>query len=219
MVLMKHHRPSRAARLIAALALPFALAACGGNVIVEDPPETTTGTATGPTCGSSLTLCDGHCVDLSSDPLNCGACNESCFGAECQAGTCQTGTTIACPSGATQCGDGCYYLASDHENCGTCGYSCFDDEECIGGTCSSGSCVTCAEFITPGSSPDGAPLCEGLSQELYEVLVECVCNGQCLPQCGDNACAGADLTPECQDCVTDTVNGCGNEFSECANDL
>jgi hypothetical protein len=76
------------------------------------------------------------------------------------------------------------------------------------------NCTTCADFLTNG----GDMLCPQ-SEAIYNTLVECVCNGACAGKCNDNACAGQDLTPECQDCITDTNKGCGNEFNECANDL
>jgi hypothetical protein len=50
-----------------------AIANCGGNVttIPGDP-------ACGCQCDPDDTLCDGKCVDLSTDPANCGACGHAC---------------------------------------------------------------------------------------------------------------------------------------------
>jgi DNA-binding beta-propeller fold protein YncE len=40
-------------------------------------------------CKSSRTACDQTCVDLDTDSLHCGACNNSCIGrATCQSGSC-----------------------------------------------------------------------------------------------------------------------------------
>ena len=40
-------------------------------------------------CKSSRTECDSACVDLDTDSLHCGACNNSCIGrATCQSGSC-----------------------------------------------------------------------------------------------------------------------------------
>lgn len=79
-----------------------------------------------------------------------------------------------------------------------------------------GGCVTCAEFITEGDP--GLGFCPG-SEELYNVLVECICAEKCVMQCAD-ACSGmADIGGECQECIQDPQFGCGNELNECANDI
>lgn len=89
-----------------------------------------------------------------------------------------------------------------------------------GGTGGS-SCMSCGVFITEGT--DTSMLCTGngppSSAELYNALGDCTCNGACSTVCTDNVCAGADITTECQACVTDTASGCGAEFNECANDI
>jgi hypothetical protein len=69
----------------------------------------------GATCTGGKISCGGKCVDPTSDPSNCGACNVKCAGtgAACCAGTCVTGTascsfsvTGASPaSGAVNGGD------------------------------------------------------------------------------------------------------------------
>ena len=41
-----------------------------------------------PLCDPPLTDCDGQCVELSSDPFNCGACRNRCATGICQSGTC-----------------------------------------------------------------------------------------------------------------------------------
>lgn len=77
---------------------------------------------------------------------------------------------------------------------------------------------TCAEAITP---PEGDPahLCEGPSAMLYDAFAQCVCVDSCAVECGANTCAGLATTATCQACLADAVNGCGNQFSACANDL
>ncbi len=77
---------------------------------------------------------------------------------------------------------------------------------------------TCAEAITP---PEGDPgkLCEGVSAQLYDALAQCVCVDACAIECGANTCAGQATSASCNACLTDPVNGCGNEFNACANDL
>lgn len=40
-------------------------------------------------CGGGLTLCSGQCIDVTSDPANCGACGASCPAmSTCAAGAC-----------------------------------------------------------------------------------------------------------------------------------
>jgi hypothetical protein len=41
------------------------------------------------TCEAGLAPCGAVCVDLSSDPANCGACGHDCLGGGCASGACQ----------------------------------------------------------------------------------------------------------------------------------
>ena len=48
---------------------------------------------TGPTCEPPSTICDGQCVNLQTNPSNCGACGVECpANSDCILGTCE-GTT------------------------------------------------------------------------------------------------------------------------------
>jgi hypothetical protein len=75
-------------------------------------------------CGSGYTNCSGSCVDLSSDPYNCGSCGRPCASDE----ACSGGSCVCVPDCAlAQCGpDGCGYT------CGTCetGMICSVDRQC-----------------------------------------------------------------------------------------
>jgi len=67
-------------RTAALLLLAASLAACKAEVV----------------CTSDQVTCDGQCISLASDPLNCGACGRSCgAGESCSAGLCCQGS--ACP--------------------------------------------------------------------------------------------------------------------------
>jgi hypothetical protein len=63
------------------------------NSFGECDPSGGGGTITTPVCAEGLTYCGGACVDLQSDPNNCGACGASCAGG---GGTCVGGTLAGC---------------------------------------------------------------------------------------------------------------------------
>ena len=91
-----------------------------------------TGGATEPTCASGLTLCGDACVDLTSDPANCGGCGTECpEGQLCSASACAT----ACTGGLTQCGQSCVDLMSSLVHCGGCDAPCLTGQECVNGNC------------------------------------------------------------------------------------
>jgi len=92
--------------------------------------------------------CRGQCFDLTSDPLNCGACGVACapppfFGAT-GAGVCRFGMCeLECYDGFADCnGDLKDYcetnIASDPLNCGACGRTC---DTLAGQACVNGECV------------------------------------------------------------------------------
>lgn len=83
----------------------------------------------------------GVCVDLSSDPANCGACNRVCPGginAVCDFGAC----SITCSQGTADCNgdpaDGCETNTNSNPNhCGSCGAVCdvWAGQACVQGQC------------------------------------------------------------------------------------
>lgn len=74
-------------------------------------------------------------------------------------------------------------------------------------------CSTCAEFLT-NTNPD--PLCD-MSLPIYESYSECKCNGPCGTVCQDN-CINGTTSMECETCLIDMANGCGNQQQACLND-
>src|SRR5258706_15745774 len=73
-----------------------------------------------PNCGPGRSLCKGSCIDTTSDPNNCGACDVKCGpNALCKAGACQP-----CPGGWTVCAGVCVDPLGDAKNCGACGKTC-----------------------------------------------------------------------------------------------
>ena len=64
---------------------------CGGGTPICSPVDG--GYACVPACTPPLTLCGSTCVDLDTDPMHCGACNNQCPSGICQAGKC-VGATV-----------------------------------------------------------------------------------------------------------------------------
>jgi hypothetical protein len=136
-----------------------------------------------PGCSFAQALCGADagaaaCVDLRTDPENCGDCgvvcadNESCLAGSCQPTPCAPGFLV-CPDadGGASCTD----VAVDVNNCGGCGNSCGTFSLCSGGACS----------CQPGFTSCGAALCV----DTYSDANNCsACGAACLA-CED--CAGA----------------------------
>jgi hypothetical protein len=77
--------------------IPNDMSNCGacGNACASPEAGTSTcgpgdgGYACQLTCAASYTQCAKDCVDLQSDPKNCGSCGHDCVGGACSAGQCQ----------------------------------------------------------------------------------------------------------------------------------
>src|SRR5262249_10074038 len=73
---------------------------------------------------ASDTVCDGKCVNLMTDPSNCGACGnvipEGGPGV-----TCVNGMVDCAVSTGTLCNNFCVHTSSDLYNCGACNHSCY----------------------------------------------------------------------------------------------
>jgi hypothetical protein len=83
-------------------------------------------------CASGSMVCGARCMDVQSDPANCGSCAHACAaGVLCVMGSCSS----SCVPGLTYCSGRCVDTDSDRDNCGSCGNSCFA-LDCRGGTCS-----------------------------------------------------------------------------------
>lgn len=102
-------------------------------------------------CGPSETACgdllnpdgDLECVDVATDPKNCGACAHACPTAPNANAVCRSGICgLECAAHKADCNgswaDGCEVdLLSDMRNCGGCGQACDADagQPCINGSC------------------------------------------------------------------------------------
>lgn len=74
--------------------------------------------------------CNFECVDLLTDPVNCGGCTVVCpAGTTCEEGSCQ------CPGTNLLCDGVCLDVLTDRHNCGGCGVLCTFDSQCVAGEC------------------------------------------------------------------------------------
>jgi len=116
-------------------------------------------------CSAGLSLCSGKCVDLQTDPDNCGACGfsvpygEACWNGQFSSssgqntggsypessGTTSTGSGLtsataagmpgSCTAGRSFCSGTCRNLQNDTGNCGSCGTTCPSGQTCQNGRC------------------------------------------------------------------------------------
>lgn len=112
-------------------------------------------------CSAGQACCGDACVDLSTDPGNCGACGDACGEHKvCSDGSCE------CAAGYLNCGDGvCRDPQTDQHFCG-CYTDCGDCYICQDGTCTPTKPVPAGRFRirsaasasarTPGSSATGS---------------------------------------------------------------
>src|SRR5438132_998165 len=149
-------------------------------------------------CLSPRELCpDGRCLDLHTDPHNCGSCGHRCSsGHVCSKGRC----TLVCPSGETNCSGHCVHLATDPHNCGTCGHACPTGQTCSGGKC---------------GCPSEHSLCGGVCVALASDHANC---GQCGHACGSGeVCSGGNCVSNCGPGETDCGGSCVDTSTNVAN--
>jgi hypothetical protein len=143
-------------------------------------------------CGGAPHIdCDGACVDPTTDPDHCGACNNACelenASSECVDSIC---LVSECDTDWGNCDDddsnGCESnLLYDPNNCGSCGIVCTPPE-----LCSSGSC------LVNGCDPGAPELCDGYDND---------CDGET-----DEDPSACDDGNDCTDDVCERGIGCVN---------
>lgn len=83
-------------------------------------------------CRPGLTMVGGSCLDLETDPRNCGAPGTTCPAAQvCAGGGCHG----SCPPDLERCDGACVDLDVDPLHCGECGRTCERDRLCVDGGC------------------------------------------------------------------------------------
>lgn len=123
-------------------------------------------------CRSPYTNVGGVCIDLGSDPNNCGRPGNVCPN-RCAGGVCISGT---CPRPSTSCDGACVDTRRDPGNCGGCGNVCDGTQICAG---------QCRDVIVPtGCTSCPCDACNGGSQC-------CTYPGLSTPVCID----GVDFCP------------------------
>jgi len=172
--------------------------------------------------GNTPTLCNGSCVDTSTDPSNCGGCSKSCMGTANGQPTCANATCgISCNTGYTDCSGACLDTTSNDNDCGQCGKACTGGEHCVSSTCQctggthlcSGTCVAddvnaCGPNCVMCTAPANAtPNCDGTA-----------CGWTCNP--GYTECNGACYQPDTNHGVFvapqgGTSSSCGTEVFPC----
>jgi hypothetical protein len=153
-------------------------------------------------CPSGSLPCEGQCVNVTENPLNCGACGVSCSGPHssqvCQNGSC----LLSCLDNYLDCdgipSTGCEVNpASDPDHCGGCGVAC----PRTGGT------ATCDQGTCKLSCSSGYHKCGN----------DCVPDSsmtQCGPSCVPCS-APAHATPTCQSGICDFL--CDSGYSRCGD--
>lgn len=146
-----------------------------------------------PACDSNRRCCGETCIDVLTDPKNCGTCGVACpEGIACVDGKCDVKPTCQCSDGK---------VCDENGDCVVkCGSSlCRPDESCCGNTCTTldtvkhcGSCDNACQ--------GNAPFCQ---------------YGACADKCSPQTC-------EAQSAQCGTVNdGCGNalDCGSCADGM
>ena len=166
----------------------------GGGIVDGDAWNEDTGNG----CNLGLTSCSGICTDTTSDPDNCGACDNVCSAGVCTASVC--GGSGGCTGSETSCDGLCTDTTTDPDNCGVCGNQCPGGGTCAASTCSSavGGCGHSPCAVGAALSDTCDPYADGTTAAV------CDCDG-------DTACCTTSWDSQCVEeaqAYCDSVGGC-----------
>ncbi|MFK8003510.1 MAG: hypothetical protein AB8H86_28320 [Polyangiales bacterium] len=199
------------------------------DVTVEDVPGDV-GSDSGQICdtecqaGEACCLAGDEtmCIDVTSDPLNCGRCGRDCIaegrGDRCQFGVCVCGNIVqgcagdngnlCCPARTPADTNYCANLERDPTDCGACGDACdpLAADRCDGGQCRCGdSREACGG--TPESTCCRADVGDTECIDTTTNRLHCGgCNNACLvsESCVEGSCTVGEVT--CEDpCIPGQV--------------
>jgi hypothetical protein len=152
--------------------------------------------ACSPPCTTPTRCCVDACVNVTTDPNNCGYCGIRCLDDDPPlADSCVTpasgathcschGSPRECVPPAICCPDACHNLTMDTNNCGACGNVCATGEDCVAGSCVCGT--------TGARCPDGQSCCSDACIDTTDDMANCgSCGNVCNPDLADACVAGA----------------------------
>lgn len=172
-----------------------------------------------PCAEAGLTDCLDVCVDVASDPANCGYCGNGCAAeTTCLGGWCQSlvmadtdiigGLDTCALQGLTDCGEACVDIEIDVNNCGGCGVVCGGSAGCFGGMCLAPPVPACSSTAKAD--------CGGVCVYLNSDPNHC---GACFNSCPlGGYCQGGICTGlNCLDGLTDCYGHCVDTTSDWSN--
>jgi hypothetical protein len=165
-------------------------------------------------CPEGQALCGDLCVDLSSDPRNCGRCGIACRPDQvCSGGSC------ACSVLMIECGGQCVDTNSNPDHCGGCNIACPEGMVCSGGVCAAGcgeGLVNCSgACVDLTSNPSNCGGCGVVCPGAVGADPACV-NSVCGLSCWQNRW-DLDGAPGCEyECVfTSVIEMCDGTDNDC----
>ncbi len=135
----------------------------------------------------------GKCVNLLTNPENCGQCG------------------LSCGPGHLCCNGNCADPLTDEQNCGACGNACGANETCIGGVCCPNARVCGNTCLATACDATQCEVCDPAQNRCVSTCVagETCTNGVCADICGPTTCTGCCDGGECKAGTTNQTCGAG----------
>jgi hypothetical protein len=167
--------------------------------------------AGGASCPSNLADCGGACVDRTTDPKHCGACDNACGPLE----ICTEAACVCGPAG-TVCGAACVDTLNDPAHCGTCDFPCPAGGPNTTATCQQGVCgSTCADGFSDCNGQIAG--CEtstvGDIKNCGGCGIPCSSPGNTEMTCENSMCVTGACLKGFADCDMSPANGCEANLS------